>query len=57
MRRTLSRLSVFALAVVCPVVASAANEIADPDGLPAAAPGAAEWIDSLVRLLVVYLGI
>lgn len=38
MRRCLSRLSVFAVAVVCPVVASAANEIADPDGLPAVAP-------------------
>jgi hypothetical protein len=57
MRRYLSRLSVFAVAVVCPVVASAANEIADPDGLTAAAPGAVDWLDSVVRFLVVYVGI
>lgn len=63
MRRRICAL-VFVLALACPVVASAAAEIGDPDGLAASgdltasAPGAVvEWIDSFVRVLVVYMGI
>jgi hypothetical protein len=54
---------VFVLALACPVVASAAGEIGDPDGvaasgdLTAPAPTADDWFGSVVRFLVVYVGI
>lgn len=52
---------IFVLALACPVVASAAGEVGDPYGSSSsgdlAAPGAADWIDSVVRFMVVYVGI
>ena len=62
MRRRICAL-VFVLALAFPVVASAEGEIGDPYGvsssgdLTAPAPTAFDWIDSVVRFLVVYVGI
>lgn len=60
MRRIYALLIVLALAF--PVVASAAGEIGDPDGLTASGDLAAPapvtaWLGSVVRFLIVFVGI
>jgi hypothetical protein len=55
MRRV--RSLVLALVLFAPVIAHAGYPDGDPDGLVAAAPTMTQWIDSVVQVLLVYLGI
>jgi hypothetical protein len=55
MRRV--RCLVLALILFAPVIASAGAPDSDPDGLVATSPAMVDWIDSIVQVLVIYIGI
>jgi hypothetical protein len=55
MMRRVRRL-VVALVLFAPVVVSAGQGESDPNGLVSSDPMLVAWFDSIVRVLVVYLG-
>ena len=57
MMRRFRVFSVLVLVLAVPLVASAGSPEADPNGLVSYAPTVTEWLDSIVRVLVVFLGI
>lgn len=45
------------LTVLCPVVAAGTDADMDPNGLTAPAPEVADWLDSVVRVFLAWLGV